>query len=271
MRFSPDGKTILLFRSGENNKRESWLLPYPAGGRPPRLVVPNLAPLEMPPSFGWMPDSRHIVVAMSNEANYGPTHLWMADVQSNELNSLTNGTTDEYRPAIAPDGKSLLLTQISENVDIVSLSVLDGSEKTLISTGHVDGMASWSAKQEKLVWVTNRSGPWEIWLRSPDGSDRPVITDRDFPGEPTRRFITPSISPNGDRVIFTRVEGSGKIRLWISSLSGGSPVRLTNRVSGEEFGGLVAGWQPVRLLPVWRRQRIVDDREARWGCPACHS
>ena len=38
-----------------------------------------------------------------------------------------------------------------------------------------------AAAGEKLVWVTYRSGGPEIWARSADGSERPVITGADFP------------------------------------------------------------------------------------------
>jgi eukaryotic-like serine/threonine-protein kinase len=236
--FSPDGKAILLIRNANNNnKQEGWLLPFPFGGRPPRAVLSNLANLADTPSFGWMADNRHIVVAMSNEANV-PDHLWVADVRSNKLSPLTNGTTFNRSPRVAPDGRRLLLTQSNYSLDVVSLSVLDGSTKTLISTGHEESMASWAAKAEKLVWVTNRSGHWEMWVRSPDGSDRPVTTAGDFPDA---RFMTPSLSPNGDRIIFAKGDDSGMIRLWISSLSGGSPIRLTNVEAGSEFGGV---WSP---------------------------
>jgi hypothetical protein len=34
----------------------------------------------------------------------------------------------------------------------------------LVSTGREESMAAWAAKAEKLAWVTNRSGPYEIWI-----------------------------------------------------------------------------------------------------------
>jgi eukaryotic-like serine/threonine-protein kinase len=238
LQFSPDGKQIVLIRNANNNnKQEGWLLPFPFAGRSPQAVLANLSNQADTPSFGWMADNRHIVVAMSNEANV-PDHLWVADIRSNDLIPLTNGTTFTRFPRVAPDGKRLLLTQSNYSLDVVALSVLDGSTRTLINTGHHESMASWAAKAEKLVWVTNRSGQWEMWVRSPDGSDRPVTTAGD---SPNARFMTPSLSPSGDRIIFAKSDDSGMIRLWISSLSGGSPIRLTNVEAGSEFGG---AWSP---------------------------
>src|ERR1700688_4636075 len=135
-----------------------------------------------------------------------PTICGSRTPDSNELSPLTSGTTVNALPRVAPDGKSLLLTQTNYSLDVVSLSVLDGSTKTLISTGHEESMASWAARTEKLVWVTNRSGHWEMWVRSPDGSDRPVTTAGDSLDP---RFMTPSLSPSGDRIIFAKGDDSG--------------------------------------------------------------
>jgi dipeptidyl aminopeptidase/acylaminoacyl peptidase len=110
--------------------------------------------------------------------------------------------------------------------------------KTVVSTGHQDNMASWAAKQEKMVWVTDRSGASEIWLRSSDGTDRPVVTADEFPAE---IFFYPALSPTGDRMIFSKLDLSGSVRLWLTSLSGGAPIRLTNADSSGEWGG---NWSP---------------------------
>ena len=60
-------------------------------------------------------------------------------------------------------------------------------------------MAAWSANQTKLAWVTDRSGPGEIWIRTPDGSDCPLVTPADFPAGTNKWFANPSLSPDGDR------------------------------------------------------------------------
>jgi eukaryotic-like serine/threonine-protein kinase len=238
--FSPDGKKILLFCTGENDALEAWLLPYPAGGKSPHRVLQTLPNIGANPSFAWMPDSRHIVVSLTTE-QYSASHLWIADTESKELTPLTTGTLDDIDPAVAPDGKSILYGQSHKNMDVVSLSINDGTRKTLVSTGRVESDPAWSANENKLTWVTNRRGPWEVWYRAPDGTDHPAVTASEFQGAPTKWFMTPSLSPDGGRLIFTRVDTAGTIRLWLSSLSGGSPIRLTNVESGSEFGG---AWSP---------------------------
>jgi Tol biopolymer transport system component len=187
-----------------------------------------------------MPDSRHIVVALASDQN-APTHLWMADVKSNNLTPLTTGTANESYPAPSPDGQSILYQQNSPEFNVTSASLEDGSTKTFISTGRAESMAAWSANPSKLTWVTNRNGPYEIWVRLPDGSDRPAITTADFPPGTNRWFMNPSLSPDGDRLVYVRIDQAGVERLWISSLSGGAPVRLTNVEPSSEDGG---SWSP---------------------------
>lgn len=238
--FSPDGKKILLFRSGEKDKEEAWLLPYPASNRPPRRILQNLPTFQGTPTFSWMPDSRHIVVSMSTGQD-SPAHLWIADTQSDALTPLTTGNASEMSPVVAPDGKSLIYEQDTSSRDVVSVSVQDGSAKTIISTGRDESMAAWSAKVEKLTWVTNRSGPLEIWVRSSDGSERPVVTAAEFPDGLNKWFMNPTLSPDGSRLIFTRVDSKGTARLWMTSLSGGAPVQVTNGDAESELGG---SWSP---------------------------
>jgi Tol biopolymer transport system component len=105
----------------------------------------------------------------------------------------------------------------------------------------LERMAAWSAGTDKLAYVTDRNGPMEIWMRSADGSDHPLVTQRDFPDSPTRLFMNPVLSPDGKRVIFTRESDEGATRTWIMSLSGGAPERLNESATDTEFAGT---WSP---------------------------
>jgi Tol biopolymer transport system component len=160
---------------------------------------------------------------------------------------LTTGTDEQENPAVSPDGKSILYTVFTVRTDVTSISVEDGSTKTLITSGHFDGMATWSVKQARLAWLTNRSGPWEIWVRLADGSERPAVTAADFPGG-VEDFESSNLSPEGDRLIFA-AEGIHDLsghemnssRLWLASVTGGTPVQLTNVAADSEGDG---SWSP---------------------------
>jgi serine/threonine protein kinase len=238
--FSPDGKKILLVFAGEKLKEDEWLLPYPPGSAPPRRIFQRLRAAGTMPSFSWMPDSRHLVVSIAQEQN-SPAHLWIADIESGDLTPLTSGNSNEEFPVVAPDGKSLLYGQPTSTFDVVSLSLQDGSAQTLFSTGRQESMSAFSARADELAWVTNRSGPYEIWVRGADHSVRPAVTAADFPQGRTKWLMNPAPSPDGARMMCTRIDGDGVTRLWMTSLAGGSPVRVTSVEQGDEYGSV---WSP---------------------------
>jgi eukaryotic-like serine/threonine-protein kinase len=238
--FSPDGKMILLFRAGENLKQEAWLLPYPAGNKPPRLTFQGLSRVPGKPSFSWMPDNRHVVIGLSKELDLTP-HLWMADIESDQLEPITTSNAAEDFPAVAPDGKSLLYEQRDISFDLVSVSIADGASETLLSTGRKEQMAAWSANAGKFAWVTNRSGAYDVWVRASGEAERPAVTAADFSDGPTSWLADPALSADGERLVFERISSNGISRLWMISLSGGSPVRLTNAESSSESSG---SWSP---------------------------
>jgi serine/threonine protein kinase len=136
--FSQDGRSILLYRIGDSYQ-QVWLLPYPAGGKPPRRILQKLPNSSIFLMFSWMPDNRHIVVSWPiNEDS--PTNLWIADIESNALTPLTNDTDGEDSPVVSPDGKSLLFSQNHPGENVVSVSVQDGSAQTLVDAGTSDLM-----------------------------------------------------------------------------------------------------------------------------------
>jgi eukaryotic-like serine/threonine-protein kinase len=203
------------------------------------VVLKSLAsPGDPYPEFSWLPDSRHVIASLSAYQG-SPDHLWMADIESSSLTPITAGNTAETRPTVSPDGKSVIYSHFATQWAIVSLSLEGNSAKTIISTDQQESMAAWSANQAKLTWVTDRSGPEEIWVRLPDGSDRPAVTAQDFPPGSNKWFMNPSLSPDGERLIYSRSDQAGATHLWMSSLSGGTPVRLTNKSNGE-YGGMVS-------------------------------
>src|SRR5205814_2150030 len=90
LRFSPDGKSILLFMKRDRGRDEAWLIPYPAGsGQPPKLVLPNLPSYGGTPTFAWMPDNRRVALSIASSSD-GIPQLWLADLSSNQRTALTS-------------------------------------------------------------------------------------------------------------------------------------------------------------------------------------
>jgi hypothetical protein len=120
----------------------------------------------------------------------------------------------------------------------VAVDLSSAAVHPFIATERNELMPAYAAHKPLLAYVTDRNGPQEIWLHSPDSADRPLVTARDFPGTPVQWLMGPALSPEGDRVVYTKIDlGSSANRLWISAVAGGQPVQLTNDVASAEFPG----------------------------------
>jgi Tol biopolymer transport system component len=238
LKFSPDGKQILLLMNGGRHGEEAWLLPYPPDPkRPPRMVLRDVRSGGGTPGFCWMPDSRHVVLSLAAAVD-ASEQLWLADTQSGEYHALTSGTASRSAPAVSPEGHRIIFKETTGSFDIVSVDLATAAVHPLIATERDELMPSWAARKPLLAYVTNRNGPPEIWLHGAGDSDRPVVTAHDFPAANLQWLMGPALSPEGDRVIYTKIEpGGGDNRLWISNVAGGAPVPLTNGHAAAEFPG----------------------------------
>jgi Tol biopolymer transport system component len=241
LRFSPDGKHLLLFMKNEKSHDEAWLMPYPPNpANPPKMVLPGLHSYGGTPNFAWMPDNRNIVASYQPIPGM-PAQLWLADTGSGKLRALTSGTTLRTSPAVSPDGGKIVFSEHTGNYDVVSVDLERATVQRLIATERDEYMPAWAARQPLLVYVTDRNGPLEIWLHGPNGAERPLVTDRDYTPGSTQWFVAPALSPEADRVIYGRVDMQGRDQLWMSAVSGGAPVPLTIDAASAEFQG---SWSP---------------------------
>jgi serine/threonine protein kinase len=254
--FSPDRKKILLFmNSGDRGREEAWLIPYPADpSHPPRQIFQDFPTWAGTPVFSWMPDSRRVVVSLETDPG-SPAQLFLADTLSGKRLALTSQNSSMIAPHVSPDGNRLIFTQPSGSLDIVSLSLDSVTPQPLIATERSESMPAWAANQPILTYVTDRSGPAEIWLQGADGVSRPLVTARDFPAQSTQWFIAPALSPGADRVLYARLghsetAGSSTSHIWISSTSGGAPIPVTNDNTSNELGG---AWSPDGAWIVYLR------------------
>ncbi len=233
LKFAPDGRKLLLLFTSAKSRPEVWILPFPPGSARPRRVLEDIPSQAVLGTASWMPDSRHIVFSMALQDRL---HLWFADLASNERYQLTTGLSSESSPSVSPDGKLIAFDRLESNLNVISLSLVDGTPQTLLGTEANEQMAAWAATTEQLAYVTDRNGVPEVWVRSGAGSNRPVITKDTFPDNSTQFIMNPALSPDASRLMFIRLGGDG-VHNWIMSLSDGVPHRLNESTAETEFGG----------------------------------
>jgi hypothetical protein len=238
--FSPDGTQLLLL-CNLGRGEEAWLAPYPGKeGRPPRRIfATTMPPSAGTPQFSWMPDSRRVVMAI--DSGFEPSRLYVADTVSGAFSLLTSGTTAQEQPAVAPDGSCVVFTEVSDDHDVLTVDVETGAVSPLIATRRSEDMPAWSLNSPVMAYVTDRTGTSEIWLHRPGQRDGPAVTGREFPARTTQFLMSPLPSPDGTRLIFTRIDRDFAVKMWLLALSGGSPVRVTDARDDLEFAG---AWSP---------------------------
>jgi Tol biopolymer transport system component len=248
VRFSPDGRQILLFRNTGTGE-EAWLMPYPASAdNPPHRVLQGVSSFFGTPTASWLPDNRHVVLSASPSAAL--RQLYLADTVSGTLSTISSGTTGQDVPAVSPDGSKLVFQETATDRDIVSVDLTTAVVTPVIATQRREQMPAWASRESALVYVTDRNGDVEIWMRKPGQPDRPLVTARDFPPGKTRGFMGPALSPDGTRVIYRWLELGEFSGLWMSAVSGGPPVRLVKGAGTDDVGS----WSPDGNWYVYRHQ-----------------
>ena len=235
--FAPDGKSI-DFVADIIGGRQAWKLSYPAGKSEPVRIMKDLNSLGGTPRWSLFRNGREGFISATDDQGM---HLWFMDIHAGPKWKLTGTTPAESQsqPALSPDGKKMLFVQGSVDYMIVSASLSDATVQRVISSEVPAGMPAWERRRQAFVYESRRNGSPAVWMRDSSG-DHAIVTSQAFPTG-TMMLGTPSLSPGGDRVFYTRADSNQQFQNWISSTSGGPPVRLTNVSGAVERGG---AWSP---------------------------
>ena len=226
-RFSPDGSRIGASLMSMDSKAEFWILPFPSG-TPFQLKANAQLNLELawPLQFSWMPDGRHIVFGQQLQF-FPDAHLWLADITAGTTRALTSGIGAEQSPSVSADGSRIAFASFRGTYDLVEVP-LDGSPmRDYLATARNEITPSWSPSGAHIAYVSDRSGQPEIWLKNVlEGWERPIVTQKEFGQDNTFQIMDVCFSPDGQRVAYRRTAASGEA-IWISTIAGDPPVRLT--------------------------------------------
>ena len=101
---------------------------------------------------------------------------------------------------------------------------------------------------DRIVFCSDRSGPWRIWTVRPDGSDLREITT----GGENENDVDPVFHPRGHQVLFSSTRGT-RIGVWRMNLDGSSLERICD--------GDQAEWSPAGDAIALRRDDKIVIRQ----------
>ena len=211
------------------------MIPFP-DGEPHKELSMLEGPL-LAREFAWMPGGKEIVYSNRSEHSFG-SHLWRADLQFNRTLPMTTGPGSELSPSIAPNGRELAFTTTRIDYDVVRF-FLDGRTEDVLASPEFDTAPTVSA-QGHFAYVTDRSGEPGIWLKESRAAwERPLVTPASFGEDVTTSLSDTAFSPDGRRIAYRR-SGANDESIWISTITGDSPVRLA-KLRGN----------PIQRAPSW--------------------
>jgi len=185
--FSHDGKQI-AYNAEVLSETKGWLdllqIRNLDGSGCRTLYSENnsvLAPLD------WSPDARFILVHRNRNKASELTLISTADGSARVLRSIASGLFSLEKASFSPDGKFIAFSLVSEGSqphEDIFLMTADGRDEVLVA-GHPaeDRLLGWTPAGTSLVFLSDRSGTWDIWTISiSQGKQQgePILLKKDF-------------------------------------------------------------------------------------------
>jgi Tol biopolymer transport system component/serine/threonine protein kinase len=256
--FSPDGRWIVFAHSVSPSVSELFVV-QTRGGTVRQLTF------DRQPTYGeaWTVDSKEIVFSSGRS---GGESLWRIPVTGGTPRRLSLTLQGGFYPAISRQGDRLVYTDSFKDTNIWASDgtgfagrLVPGrfsAPRGLIVSSRKDDSPSLSSPEDRIAFVSRRSGNEEIWVCDRDGA-RPVQLTA-FGGPATG---TPRWSPDGRWLAFDSL-AAGNPNIYVMKAEGGAPRQLT---SGP-FGNFMPSWSPDGKRLYFKSDRNGSDQI--WWVPA---
>ena len=208
--WSPDGSQ-LVFASNEVGNWEVYVMEELD---PEYRRLTNVASTNSEPA--WSPDGSRIVFMSDRD---GDQELYLMNADGSGVIQLTNNSHMDYQPSWSPEGtKIAFVSRLDEFRANISIVNADGSGVSHLppfrNVRHPSffGMRpSWSPSGEKIAFISNSRGRYQIHIVNSDGTELVRLDNRICPalwselghGRALAPHRSVSWSPDGKRIAFT--------------------------------------------------------------------
>ncbi len=232
-RFAPDGKSLAFIRYFSSFRREIFVVPA-AGGESRQITADDVRIY----GLAWNADSRSLFFTSFRGANQ--LNLWRVSATDNAApQMISTGSKNLNDPAISPDGRTVAYVEetTDENIwEIVPNFVSNNASNSapnnvlrpLIRSSRADHSQQLSPDGNRLVFASDRTGNYEIWVADADGKNQRQLT------ESKGSAGSPRFSPDGEYIVYDAQIADGS-DLYIIPVNGGTPRRLTENAKNNSL------------------------------------
>lgn len=211
--FSPDGRQVAFTRSLSMNTQDVFRIAV-AGGEP----VPVTTDGRSIRGHAWLPDGSGLVVSSRRSGSRG---LWRFPIDGGSPSWLPIAVDHSWNPTLGRSGGPLVFERRLLEAGLRSRALVAESEPVaLLESTRQDRDPQLSPDGRRIAFASNRSGHFEIWSASADGSGPTQLTAMN--GAYTG---APRWSPDSGEIVFdARLDGQADV---YRMRPGEEPERLT--------------------------------------------
>ncbi len=204
-RFSPNNQEI-AYLDFIHTQPKVYLMRLASGQR---QLLGNFKGMTFAPHFS--PDGKSVIMSF---AASGRTSLYTMNLTSRVIARLTEGPQIDTSPCYSPDGTKVVFNSDRGGTPQLYVMPSTGGEAERISFGKGSYRTPvWSPRGDWIAFTKLSQGTFYIGVMKPDGSGERLLAQGYV-------IDDPCWAPNGRVIIFTRIDPSGKSRIYVIDLTG---------------------------------------------------
>lgn len=213
----PDTGNRVVFFSDRDGNAEIYSM-FPDGSDLKRLT--NNLYTDMDPA--WSNDGSQIVFASDRDGNF---ELFVMNADGSNTRKLTGTGFQAGTPDWSPDGTRILFTALEDTYSEeggIGLVNSDGSGTQILTAAGQGYAPAWSGDGSEIIFCSQRTGYFEIYLMDSDGNNLKQIT-----GSQTDK-LNARLSPDGQQIVYSgdSPDGNGA-EIHLVNMDGTGDVSLT--------------------------------------------
>jgi Tol biopolymer transport system component len=169
----------------------------------------------------WMPDGQSILL-VARAGSGQPYQIWQVHHLVDRRTRVTNDLNTYSGVHITSDGRTLATIQWAalSQIWITRLDLPRSATQITTRTSLNGGYGVAWMPDDRIVFVSTRSGRRALWIMNADGSGQRQLADRGPAAQ------NPTVTPDGRSIVFEGADESGD-RIWRMDVDGGSAAPIT--------------------------------------------